>query len=164
MKRTRSRKKRSKEERESIKDGKSLHPPRSYSWLTQLFHDSVVRQQSRLRFMLTRLNYFGEGSTDNKQRSRSREYSRFYSLGKKKERREEEQDGLKTFIFFRFYFSTHICRLLQEWKIHMSFCTLTGRDILFESWVRNSRKKNPWLRLLRLHLWKDFSEIFKWRS
>jgi len=156
MKRIRSRKKRSKEERESTKDGRSLHPARSYSWLTQLFHDSfVVRRQSRLRFMLTRLNYFGEGSIDNKQRSRFREYSRFYSLGKKERKKEEEQDGLKTFIFFRSYFPTHICRPLQEWKIHMSSCTLTGRDILFESWVHNSRKKNPWLRLPRLHLWKE---------
>jgi len=124
MKRIRSRKKRSKEERESTKDGKSLHPARSYSWLTQLFHDSfVVRRQSRLRFMLTRLNYFGEGSIDNKQRSRFREYSRFYSLGKKERKKEEEQDGLKTFIFFRSYFPTHICRPLQEWKIHMSSCS-----------------------------------------
>jgi len=73
----------------------------------------------------------------------------------KRKSREEGQDRLKTFIFFRSYFPTHICRPLQEWKIHMSSCTLTGRDIPFESWVRNPRKKNPWLRLLRLHLWKD---------
>jgi len=86
MKRIRSQKKRSKEERESTKGGKS--PARCYSWLTQLFHDSfVVRRQSRLRFMLTRLNYFDEGSTDNKQRSRFREYSRFYSLGKKERKK-----------------------------------------------------------------------------